>query len=252
MLIIPLIRIESGLSTMHIKAEEDSRKLATKDPVKIATIFRGENFKTIHVSVLDTADQAQKSVDVLKDLIKSVDIPIQISGPFNTPEEIEQLFKMGCYRVVKMFRHLDDLMLIKTLLKEFSASKIVVKINTSEDNVYDCKWENVLPFGEIPLGLRMKEMGVKRLVYSNFFDVKMKFSFDYGRVQKFADHVKIKLTVMGGIKGRLDLKSLLPFESYGLDSVVIGRPLYENKFCCESLWRLNEKYLDDLGPTRRI
>ena len=41
-------------------------------------------------------------------------------------------------------------------------------------------------------------------------------------------------------------------EKYGVDSVVIGKPLYENRFPCQALWRLNELVLTDLGPTRRV
>jgi phosphoribosylformimino-5-aminoimidazole carboxamide ribotide isomerase len=41
-------------------------------------------------------------------------------------------------------------------------------------------------------------------------------------------------------------------EKCGVDSVIVGKALYENKFPCQALWRLNEKVLDDLGPTRRI
>jgi phosphoribosylformimino-5-aminoimidazole carboxamide ribotide isomerase len=47
----------------------------------------------------------------------------------------------------------------------------------------------------------------------------------------------------------MDLQTL---ERYGVDSVILGRPLYENSFPCQALWRLNEENLTDLGPTRRI
>jgi phosphoribosylformimino-5-aminoimidazole carboxamide ribotide isomerase len=35
----------------------------------------------------------------------------------------------------------------------------------------------------------------------------------------------------------MDLQALIPI---GIDSVIIGRALYENRFPCQKLWRLAE------------
>ncbi|MEX0599005.1 MAG: 1-(5-phosphoribosyl)-5-((5-phosphoribosylamino)methylideneamino)imidazole-4-carboxamide isomerase, partial [Rhodothermales bacterium] len=45
-----------------------------------------------------------------------------------------------------------------------------------------------------------------------------------------------------------DLIRLKEIESYGVDSVIIGRALYENKFPCQQFWCWN--YKDDVDLDR--
>jgi phosphoribosylformimino-5-aminoimidazole carboxamide ribonucleotide (ProFAR) isomerase len=34
------------------------------------------------------------------------------------------------------------------------------------------------------------------------------------------------------------------FDGFGIDSVIIGKPLYENSFSCQKIWRLIESDID--------
>ena len=70
-------------------------------------------------------------------------------------------------------------------------------------------------------------------------------------LEEFARATNIRITAQGGVQTYQDLIRLQELEKYGVDSVIIGKPLYENRFPCQRLWRLNERELNDLGPTRR-
>jgi phosphoribosylformimino-5-aminoimidazole carboxamide ribotide isomerase len=50
--------------------------------------------------------------------------------------------------------------------------------------------------------------------------------------------------VGGGIGGPEQLWALQELKSIGIDSVVIGRALYENKFPCQGMWRSIEAKLE--------
>jgi phosphoribosylformimino-5-aminoimidazole carboxamide ribotide isomerase len=47
----------------------------------------------------------------------------------------------------------------------------------------------------------------------------------------------MRITAAGGITGLDDLLRIQALERCGVDSVVIGRALYENRFACQALWR---------------
>jgi phosphoribosylformimino-5-aminoimidazole carboxamide ribotide isomerase len=252
MLLIPLIRLENGFSAMRLKDDLTIPKIVTNIPEELALIFRGENFKALHVSILDKdADQIRNSFNSLKNIINTVDIPVQVSSSINSLDDVEYLLKLGCYRVIVNVKSYDCFNVIKGMIKEFSANKIVVKINSFAGDVYNCDWSNITPFGDIPLSLKLKEIGVKRFQCSSFLNKRLKIGVDFARIEKIAENVKLKITLMGGIRNIYDLKNLSRLERYGIDSLVLGRALYQNCFCCEQLWRKNEEVLDDLGPTRR-
>ncbi len=55
-----------------------------------------------------------------------------------------------------------------------------------------------------------------------------------------------KLTASGGVGGYPDLLALQAAETAGIDSVIVGRALYENRFPCQQFWCWHKKDEVDL------
>jgi phosphoribosylformimino-5-aminoimidazole carboxamide ribotide isomerase len=87
----------------------------------------------------------------------------------------------------------------------------------------------------------MKELGVKRIIYQDIGRVGTLNGPNLERLKEIGDKVKIKLTSAGGVRDFRDLKSLQGLEGFGIDSVVVSRALYENKFPCQNIWREVER-----------
>jgi phosphoribosylformimino-5-aminoimidazole carboxamide ribotide isomerase len=58
--------------------------------------------------------------------------------------------------------------------------------------------------------------------------------------KKIAEITQRKVTHSGGISGYKDLIHLQKEGEGYVDSVIIGRALYENKFPCQKIWRVAE------------
>jgi phosphoribosylformimino-5-aminoimidazole carboxamide ribotide isomerase len=67
---------------------------------------------------------------------------------------------------------------------------------------------------------------------------------DLACLKEIADYSSMRITVGGGIGGPEQLWALQELRSIGIDSVVIGRALYENKFPCQGMWRSIEAKLE--------
>jgi phosphoribosylformimino-5-aminoimidazole carboxamide ribotide isomerase len=89
-------------------------------------------------------------------------------------------------------------------------------------------------------------------VYTDIMRDGMLTGPNFDAIKEMAVRTGLKITASGGVSGFKDLIRMQELEKCGVDSVIVGKALYENKFPCQALWRLNEKVLDDLGPTRRI
>jgi phosphoribosylformimino-5-aminoimidazole carboxamide ribotide isomerase len=63
--------------------------------------------------------------------------------------------------------------------------------------------------------------------------------------KNIAEATKGKVTLSGGISSYKDLINLQECSSCGIDSVIIGRALYENKFACQKIWRVAEAGIFD-------
>jgi phosphoribosylformimino-5-aminoimidazole carboxamide ribotide isomerase len=75
---------------------------------------------------------------------------------------------------------------------------------------------------------------------------------NFEAIKEMAVKSGMKITASGGVSSFKDLIRMQELEKFSVDSVIVGKALYENKFPCQALWRMNEKELEDLGPTRRI
>ena len=104
----------------------------------------------------------------------------------------------------------------------------------------------------VALARQMKKIGIMRVVYSDIAEDGRSKQLNISALRDLATMASVRVTAQGGIQGYRDLLLLQELEKFGVDSVIVGRALYENRFPCQRLWRLNEEELTDLGPTRRI
>ena len=252
-LIIPAIDLKDGKCVRLVQGIEGTEKIYSDDPVHMAVMWRGENAKALHVVDLDGAfEGTMKNADVLGRMIASVDIPIQVGGGVRTYEHVKDLLSMGIYRVVLGTSAIDDPELIEQCIRDFGQRKIVVGIDAKNGIVMTKGWTENTGIEAVSLALNMKAMGVCRIVYTDILRDGMLSGPNFAEIRSIAEKTGLRITAAGGISGFEDLIKIGELERYGVDSVIIGKALYENKFACQALWRMNEVHLDDLGPTRRI
>ncbi|MFA5832343.1 MAG: 1-(5-phosphoribosyl)-5-[(5-phosphoribosylamino)methylideneamino]imidazole-4-carboxamide isomerase [Bacteroidota bacterium] len=253
LLILPAIDIKDGRCVRLVQGAPGTEKIYSDDPVQMAILWRGENSKTLHVVDLDGAfDGKMKNLDVLRRMMKAVDIPIQIGGGIRSYEQVKQLFEIGLYRVVLGTAAIDDPELVERCVKDFGARKIVVGIDAKNGIVMTKGWQENTGIEAVSLALNMKSLGVCRIVYTDITRDGMLAGPNFVAIQDIAQRTGLRVTASGGVSSYQDLIGLQALEKYGVDSVIVGKALYENRFSCQALWRDNEKELDDLGPTRRI
>ena len=113
-------------------------------------------------------------------------------------------------------------------------------------------WQQNTGVEAVSLALNMKSIGICRIVYTDISRDGMLTGPNFEAIKHMAQKSGLRVTASGGVGGYQDLIKMQELEQYGVDSVIIGKALYENKFSCQGLWRENEKELEDLGPTRRI
>ena len=82
----------------------------------------------------------------------------------------------------------------------------------------------------------MKEMGIERVIYTDISRDGMMQGFGYESTKRFAEKTGMKITASGGVTNSGDLRRLDELKSCGVDSVIIGKALYENNFPCQQAW----------------
>ena len=248
-LIFPSIEISHECCVEVVHGAPGSEHLYSIDPVKMAILWRGENAKTLHIVDVDgVAEGKVVNRSVIKKIVDAVDIPIQVGGGLRTFEEVKEVLELGVYRVTIGTAAVEQPGFIERLVKVFGTRKLAVSIETKDRKVTINGGKKEAKIPPLEFALEMKKVGVSRLLYGD----RENRELPYDMLKELALKTNVRITSLGGVSNYKDLVRLQELEKFGVDSVVIGKPMYENIFPCQNLWRLNEKELTDLGPTRRI
>ena len=211
------------------------------DPVEMARLWRKENSKCLHVTDIDGAMQGRLvSFDIILRMVKTVDIPIQLSGGFRTADEVKKAFDAGVYRVVIGTMIIESPDEAKRILDTYGPSKVVLGIDARNGIVKTKGWAGDSGLTAISVALNAKELGFKRIVYTDILLDGMMRGPNLAAIRMLAEKTGLRVTASGGISSLDDLLKVQEMEPLGVDSVIIGRALYENKFSCQGLWRLCE------------
>ncbi|HMS65525.1 MAG TPA: 1-(5-phosphoribosyl)-5-[(5-phosphoribosylamino)methylideneamino]imidazole-4-carboxamide isomerase [Ignavibacteria bacterium] len=239
MLVIPVIDIKDGKCVRGIQGLSDNTEFYSESPITMARLFRKENFKCIHITDLDGAVHGtMKNFELIKEITKSVDIPVQLGGGIRNFETAEKIINdLGVYRIVIGTAALTNPDFIKKALKEFSPSKIVVCIDEKLNNVVIDGWINYAGITPLEFAKQMDEIGITRIIYQDVTRVGNLSGPHIPRLIEIAENTNMKITAAGGISNYSDLKKIQDIEHLGVDSVMISRALYENQFPCQRIWR---------------
>jgi phosphoribosylformimino-5-aminoimidazole carboxamide ribotide isomerase len=229
-LVIPTIEIKAGKCACLIQGLPE--KVYPDDPVEMAKIWRSENAKILHL--IDGEGKltgSPENWEMIEKISNAVDIPVQVSGGFRNYENVKRALELGALRVVLDSVAIKDKYLLKDLIKEFSPKRITFIIEAK-----NCvsKTENA---PAVEIASELKEIGFERVVYKDVFDDE---TINYDALKEFSMKSDLKITAFGELNGYPDLNRLIELEKFGLDSVILNRTLYQNRFPCQHLWRIVE------------
>jgi len=251
-LVIPAIDLRKGKCVRLVQGEAGTETIYSDDPVKMAIIWRGENFKTIHVVDLDGAFEGRPSnFETVKCIVDAVDIPVEYGGGVRTYEDAKKMIDAGVYRVIIGTVAVSDEDLLLRLLRDFGPRRIAAGIDMKDGIVQVKGWKDSSGISAIELGKKLKEYGIVRVVYTDITRDGTLRGPNFDAMKEFGKQTGLRVTASGGVSSYQDLLKLQELEQFGVDSVIVGKALYENRFPCVELWRMNERVLGDLGPTRR-
>lgn len=243
MLVIPVIDIKDGKCVRVLHGLDEETHFYCDSPVNVAKLFRRENFKAIHITDLDGAIYGEmRNYPVIKEITRAVDIPIQLGGGIRDFETAKKMITdLGVYRIVLGTAAINNPELVSRIIDEFSPSKLVVCIDEKFNNVVTDGWINYANITPLDFAKLLESYNVKRIIYQDVTRVGNFTGPFLERLLELANNTKLKITAAGGIGNYMHLKSLVDLNNPHIDSVMISRSLYENRFPCQAIWRDLEK-----------
>ncbi|MDD4894327.1 MAG: 1-(5-phosphoribosyl)-5-[(5-phosphoribosylamino)methylideneamino]imidazole-4-carboxamide isomerase [Candidatus Omnitrophica bacterium] len=230
MLIIPAIDIKDGCVVRFVQGKLD-KKVYSRDPIKTAKHWVKQGAKIIHVVDLDGAfSGTPKNLDTVKQIAKSIDVPIQFGGGIRSIALIEDLLDSGVSRVILGTKAAEDKDFLNKAFKKFK-DKVIVSIDSKADRVLTEGWQasagktDVLKFAH-----SLKEAGFKEVIYTDVLKDGTLKGPNIKAIKSLIKETSLKVIASGGISSLVDLQKLKLLEKKGVVGVIVGKALYEGKF----------------------
>ena len=228
-LVIPAIDIERGHCLRCISGEPGTETLYTLIsvyPFELARLWRRENAKSIHITDRDSleGEHTDYNTATIEKLVRAVDIPVQLLAHFPTTAHCRRWLESGIYRVIINELVLTDPEGVRELVKEYTASRIIVGIRANNRMMQFPTLQREI--GDVEFALTAKAVGITRVVYTDVSWEGTLCGPDYGILTEFARATKMRITEAGGVAGPEQLWKLQELQREGIDSVIVGRALY--------------------------
>jgi phosphoribosylformimino-5-aminoimidazole carboxamide ribotide isomerase len=227
MRIIPAVDIKEGRCVRLVQGKADQETVYSNDPLSMANHWDEEGAQTIHVVDLDGAFQGSPiNSEIVKKIIYSSSVDIQVGGGIRTLETIEAYVKAGAYRVILGTIAQKEPEFVEEACRRFP-DKIIIGIDAQNGLVAVKGWVEVSKQKATDLAQKMKGFRIAGFIFTDISRDGMLQGPNLESIQEFAECAQLPVIASGGVSRLEDIKNLAKLESYGVEGVIIGKALYD-------------------------
>jgi phosphoribosylformimino-5-aminoimidazole carboxamide ribotide isomerase len=231
-LIIPAIDLKNGKCVRLLQGRRDAPTVYDDDPVEVAKSFALAGASMLHVVDLDGAfsDRNSPNRRLLADVLGAIEIPLQFGGGLRSPAEVEEVIELGVARAIVGTLAVESPDHLPELVRTFGKDRIAVGIDAKDGEVMVRGWEQKGKTRAIDLARVVAKAGIERIIYTDVARDGMLNGPNLEQTLLLARETGLKVTASGGVSSLDDLKRLNELSGFGIDSVIVGKALYERRF----------------------
>ena len=231
MLIIPAIDLKDGRCVRLTQGRKADVKVYDGDPVEIAKRFEDSGARMLHVVDLDGAFAGGESRNrkVVRRIIRALEIPVQFGGGLRSVSDVQQMIEYGAAQVVIGTLAAESPETLESFVQLFGF-RIAVGIDARDGQVVTRGWEKQEQISAVHLARRVADAGVDRIVYTDVARDGTLEGVSLEQTCTIARESGLRVTASGGVSSLAEIERLQEVRECGVDSVIIGKALYEGRF----------------------
>ncbi len=232
MIIFPAIDIKDGKCVRLQQGQFDKVNIYAQNPVEVALRWEQKGAKYIHVVDLDGALRGRSiNKEVIRDIVRSVNIPVQLGGGIRNLEDISDVLNDGVSRAIIGTSAVKKEGFVKKALESYG-DKVVVSIDAKGGHVAIEGWTQTSQIKALDFAKELELAGLKTLVYTDIAKDGMLSGPNFKELENMKNHVNVDVIASGGISSKEHIKKLKELNLYG---AIIGKALYTGAIKLEDL-----------------
>jgi len=227
--LIPAIDLKGGKC---VRLQEGIASRATEygdDPVSMALHWEAQGATRLHLVDLDGAFQGESAhLNIAKSIFRALKIPVQFGGGLRSAQQIEAILDLGATRAIIGTVAVDNPEIVEEAVKRHPDA-VVVGIDARQGNVVLRGWIEKTVVRAVDLARRMKEIGIRRIIYTDVARDGMLRGVNVHETENICRETGIGVIASGGVSSIEDIRTLWERRACGIEGVILGRALYEQK-----------------------
>ena len=241
MIIIPAIDLKDGKCVRLSQGRMDQETIYSENPVVMAKHWASKGAERLHVVDLNGAVTGKPFHSTLvKEMIRSVSIPVEVGGGIRNPETIDDYLSSGAGWVILGTAALRNRVLLKEACQQFPG-KVILGIDAKEGKVAVEGWREVASIETIELVKEFEGMGLSALIFTDIERDGMSTGLNLESTRNLSRSTSIPVIASGGVSRIEDIVKLMELESDGVIGVITGRALYAGSLDLEEAIRLTKQ-----------
>ena len=234
MIIIPAIDLRNGRCVRLAQGRRDRTTVYDADPLQTAERFVNSGARWLHIVDLDRAFGERESVNrqVVREIVTRLPVPVQFGGGLRALTDVGEMIDAGVARVVIGTIAVEDPATMIEMVERFG-EQVCVGVDARAGQVMTRGWEQSATVSAVALAQAVAAAGIKRIVYTDIARDGMLTGLNVAQTCEVARASGLQVTASGGVASREDIKQLISAGEPLVDSVIIGKAFYEEKFTLE-------------------
>lgn len=229
MLVIPAIDLMNGKVVRLTRGDPATVKYYEQwgTPVQVALKWKVEGAKRLHIIDLDATFGLGNNLQVIKEIAEAVALPIQVGGGIRTVETAEKILSAGISYVILGTLAFTEPTSIARIRAKFRPESVIVAMDNINGRVRVDGWKTGTGFTIWDALEKFSKLGVTAFLITSIAQDGMLQGPDLETLSEASTFPGVNVVAAGGIGSLGDLVAL---NQVGIESVVVGKALYEGKF----------------------
>ncbi len=223
MTIYPAIDIIDGKCVRLVQGDYSQKTTFSDSPLDVAKKWRLMGGEFIHLVDLDGAKSGNTpNFELVTRIAKTLDIPVEIGGGIRNMETVDKYLQNGVFRVIIGTAAVKNPEFVREAVEKYD-DRIAVGIDAKDGMAAISGWEDVSEAPALELAKRMRDYGVKSIIYTDIATDGMLGGPNIEAMREMKNNVDVEIIASGGVSSIDDVRKL---KETGVEGAIIGKALY--------------------------
>ncbi len=224
---IPAVDIRGGRCVRLLQGDYARETVYGDDPAQMAKRWEAEGAERLHVVDLDGAREGTRpNAEVIRRLIESIEIPVQVGGGIRSLEVARQVLDDGADRVVVGTAAVEAPERLTAWLDALGAERVLVGVDARDGRVATHGWLETTDIDALDFCRSLADVGVRRVFFTDIGRDGTLRGPNVAAVRAIAAEGRLRVLASGGVSSVEHVRALA---LAGAEGAIVGKALYDGR-----------------------